>query len=61
MEKGEKHIREAHPLKQGLKQFNNVSTSMLPNIREAHPLKQGLKLVVSGVDGAGSNDSRGIH
>ena len=37
-------IREAHPLKQGLKQAKGSSLALVDTIREAHPLKQGLKL-----------------
>jgi len=37
-------IREAHPLKQGLKLILEQLINTHLNIREAHPLKQGLKL-----------------
>ncbi len=36
-------IREAHPLKQGLKQATLRFLKSGSAIREAHPLKQGLK------------------
>ena len=36
-------IREAHPLKQGLKQILCATMAKATIIREAHPLKQGLK------------------
>ncbi len=40
-------IREAHPLKQGLKPADKtISFDITDTIREAHPLKQGLKLHV---------------
>ena len=38
-------IREAHPLKQGLKHSALEDGALFSPIREAHPLKQGLKRI----------------